>query len=137
MEELGQVIFADNSSDDDSSDEEDLELLMIDTAFPETTPSGERLCLEDLSDFQCERLFRYIIFLYISAGSIVVCCICCRFDKSGLHRLAAGLSLPRFYHCTQGTKATGMEALLILLRRLSYPNSGTILHPCLEERNLS
>ena len=45
----------------------------------------------------------------------------CRFDKSSLYWLSAALALPAHYRCGQGTKATGMEALLILLRRLSYP----------------
>ena len=29
---------------------------------------------------------------------------------------------PDDYQCEQGTKATGLEALLIMLRRLSFPN---------------
>ena len=44
-----------------------------------------------------------------------------RFDRNSQHRLAAALELPDFYRCEQGTKATGMEVLLIMLRRLSYP----------------
>ena len=32
------------------------------------------------------------------------------------------LRIPREYHCTQKTVNTGKEALLILLRRLAYPN---------------
>ena len=57
MEEL-VCAEIESDSDNDSSDEEDLEILMLEAAFGETTPSGERLCLENLSDFQCERLFR-------------------------------------------------------------------------------
>lgn len=37
-------------------------------------------------------------------------------------RLAASFNLPDVYKCTQGTTATGMEALMIMLRRFSYPN---------------
>ena len=48
------------------------------------------------------------------------CCV--RFEKNELERLKNALNLPDFYRCEQGTKATGMEALLIMLRRLSFPN---------------
>lgn len=37
-------------------------------------------------------------------------------------RLAVALNLPEAYSCTQGTRATGMEALMVMLRRLTYPN---------------
>lgn len=46
----------------------------------------------------------------------------CRFDKSAIHRVKLALGLPEFYTCQQGTKSTGIEALLVMLRRLSYPN---------------
>ena len=39
-----------------------------------------------------------------------------------MFRLHNALSLPEKYVCSQGTVSTGMEALMILLRRLSYPN---------------
>ena len=44
------------------------------------------------------------------------------FEKTDVHRLLMALNLPEFYRCRRGTKSTGMEALLILSRRLSYPN---------------
>ena len=37
-------------------------------------------------------------------------------------RLSSALQLPPKYVCRNGTSASGMEALMILLRRLSYPN---------------
>ena len=37
-------------------------------------------------------------------------------------RLATALSLPDKYTCSQGTTATGVEALMVMLRRLSYPD---------------
>jgi len=37
-------------------------------------------------------------------------------------RLAVALNLPEAYSCAQGTRTTGMEALMVLLRRLTYPN---------------
>lgn len=46
----------------------------------------------------------------------------CRFDKHHFVRLVNGLRLPDFYVCQQRTVCPGMEALLILLRRLTYPN---------------
>ena len=45
-----------------------------------------------------------------------------RFDKSDIPRLLDALSIPSKYVCVQGTTATGIEALMILLRRLTYPN---------------
>ena len=38
-----------------------------------------------------------------------------RFAKDDTIRLAAALSLPEAYHCVQGTRATGMEALMGML----------------------
>ena len=46
----------------------------------------------------------------------------CRFQKSDIPVLVSALSLPPVYRCEQGTTATGIEALMILLRRLAYPN---------------
>ena len=45
-----------------------------------------------------------------------------RFSKDDMSRLAIALSLPDKYVCKQGTTATGMEALMVMLRRLTYPN---------------
>lgn len=45
-----------------------------------------------------------------------------RFHKDHMHRLHCALNLPSYYSCPQKTKASGMEALMILLRRLVYPN---------------
>ena len=45
-----------------------------------------------------------------------------RFSKDDMVRLSAALDLPEKYVGKQGTTATGMEALMVLLRRLAYPN---------------
>ena len=45
-----------------------------------------------------------------------------RFEKDDLPRLYSALGIPDDYRCEQGTYTTGMEALMILLRRLAYPN---------------
>ena len=45
-----------------------------------------------------------------------------RFSKDDIPRLASALNLPDKYVCKQGTAATDIEALMIMLRRLSYPN---------------
>ena len=37
-------------------------------------------------------------------------------------RLCCALRLPQKYVCCKGTSVSGIEALMILLRRLSYPN---------------
>ena len=52
-----------------------------------------------------------------------------RFLRDDLEHLAIALNLPEKYICSQGTIATGMEALWILLRRLSYPNRWCDLIP--------
>ena len=46
----------------------------------------------------------------------------CRFEKHDIPRLFSALEIPDKYKCEQGTIVSGMEALLILLRRLVYPN---------------
>ena len=45
-----------------------------------------------------------------------------RFLKDDLVRLSGALQLPPKYVCCTGTSASGIEALMILLQRLSYPN---------------
>lgn len=45
-----------------------------------------------------------------------------RFSKDDMSRLALALGLPDKYVCKQGTTATSMEALMVMLRRLTYPN---------------
>ena len=44
-------------------------------------------------------------------------------------RLCCALRLPQKYVCRKGTSASGIEALMILLRRLSYPNRWCDLVP--------
>lgn len=46
----------------------------------------------------------------------------CRFSKEDIPRLASALELPDVYVCKQGTVATGIEALMVLLWSLTYPN---------------
>ena len=52
-----------------------------------------------------------------------------RFQKGDLDRLGRALQLPEKYVCSQGTVPTGMEALLIMLRRMAYPNRWSDLVP--------
>ena len=42
-----------------------------------------------------------------------------------MERLRNSLQIPERYTCSQGTVVDGMEALLIMLRRLAYPNRWT------------
>ena len=44
-----------------------------------------------------------------------------RFQKHDMQRLLTALEISECYICVQRTRATGMEALMILLRRLVYP----------------
>ena len=46
-----------------------------------------------------------------------------------MEHLCNALNLPQKYKCIQGTSATGMEALMILLRRFSYRNRWCELVP--------
>jgi hypothetical protein len=39
-----------------------------------------------------------------------------------MFRLHNALQIPEYYTCQQRTSATGIEGLMILLRRFSYPN---------------
>ena len=39
-----------------------------------------------------------------------------------MEHLSAALAIPDKYTCVQGTITAGMEALMVLLRKLSYPN---------------
>ena len=45
-----------------------------------------------------------------------------RFSEHDLRVLHDALSIPAVYKCGSRTVAGGLEALLILLRRLTYPN---------------
>ena len=49
-------------------------------------------------------------------------------------RLASPLDLPEKYVCKKGTTATGIEALMIMLRRLAYPNRWCDLVPLFGRR---
>ena len=49
--------------------------------------------------------------------------------RSDIERLGIAFNLPKTYVCKYGTKASGMEALLIMLRRLTYPNRWCDLVP--------
>ena len=62
FEDILTVALAfDSSSSDDSSDEDDLDFLLVDAMFPETSePDYFRLNLEVLSEIQCETMFRLV-----------------------------------------------------------------------------
>ena len=45
-----------------------------------------------------------------------------KFAKDNMSCLASALASPELYVCPQGTTATGMEALMVLLRGLVYPS---------------
>ena len=57
--ELVEALVYDDSDTESSSDDDDVELLLLHVAFPPTEAVGARLCIDDLSDHKCERLFRY------------------------------------------------------------------------------
>jgi len=49
----------DDESSSDSSDEEDLDVLFVVTAFGERRILNKKLNIADLSEVQCEEMFRY------------------------------------------------------------------------------
>lgn len=53
----------DSSSCTSSSDEEDLDLILLDLVVKPKQVLGPKLHLEDLTDLECERLFRLAILL--------------------------------------------------------------------------
>ena len=58
--EILEVMVYEDSSDD--SDDDDLDLLLVDTMFPSTVKLDfPRLNLIDLSDAQCEAMFRKVL----------------------------------------------------------------------------
>ncbi|XP_074626234.1 uncharacterized protein LOC141884347 [Acropora palmata] len=102
LRDILTVMLYDDESSSDSSDEEDLDVLFVVTAFGERRILNKKLNIADLSEVQCEEMFR--------------------FQKDDMIRLIRALEIPRFYTGYQGSVCTGMEALMILLRRLAYPN---------------
>lgn len=56
---LDVYLFDDSStSDSSSSDEDDLDILLVEMAFAPKVYLGRRLNLQDLSDSECEQMFR-------------------------------------------------------------------------------
>ena len=133
------MVYEDSSDDSSSSsDGDDLDLLLVNTMFPSTVKwDFPRLKLMDLSDAQCEAMFRKVLsfcaqlFLYFMHGhwGPEWYYVIHRFQKEDMERLLHALELPVYYECVQRTKCTGMEALMILLRRLVYPNRWCDLVP--------
>ncbi|CAH3170271.1 unnamed protein product [Porites evermanni] len=70
--------------------------------FPDYKVDYPRTSIDDLNESQCVAMFR--------------------FQKCDMYRLLEALQIPECYICSQRTFVTGMEALMILLRRLTYPN---------------
>ena len=57
--DLLEVMWYLNNSDSPSSDEEDIDLLVIqEIAFPPNSQQQTRICLDCISDLDCEQLFR-------------------------------------------------------------------------------
>ena len=54
------MLCDDNSSTSNSSSDDDLDLLLLENMFPPSIKLNvPRLNIEDLSDIQCEEMFRY------------------------------------------------------------------------------
>ena len=57
---LNLMQYEDSSSDNSGSDEDDRDLLLLELVFAPKILPGPRLNLLDLSNLQCEQLFRYV-----------------------------------------------------------------------------
>jgi hypothetical protein len=95
------LLLKEDLDSSDSDEEEEMEYLYLHLAFPGGS-AVRRFDVERCSELEFEQLFRL--------------------KKADFETLAAALGLPDFYHCTQKSKSPGKEALLVLLRRLAYPN---------------
>ena len=54
-----EVVLHNSSSSTSSSSEDDLDLLLLEFAFAPKRVSQARIHIDDLSDLECEELFRY------------------------------------------------------------------------------
>ena len=59
LRDILTVLLYDDESSSDSSDEEDLDVLFVVTAFGERRILNKKLNIADLSEVQCEEMFRY------------------------------------------------------------------------------
>ena len=123
-----ELLVYESSSD---SDEDDLpDVILYEMAFIRKRVLGPRLNLQDVSEDDCEKMFRYTTFASIFIEVYLkhlchalvssMCNYRLRFQKEDMQNT---------YICEQGTKASALEALMITLRRLSYPNRWTDLVP--------
>lgn len=56
------MLFDENSSDSSGSDDDDLDLLLIECMFPPSTKLDiPRMNFEDLKDAQCGTMFRHVL----------------------------------------------------------------------------
>ena len=53
-------------SDSDSSDDSDVELIFLENCFAPKKVPGPGINLQDVSEFDCERMFRYFTIKYYS-----------------------------------------------------------------------
>lgn len=66
VKELLEVMCYDDSSDSSSSDEEDVSFLLVrHLAFPPKPCRHGHICLEDITELDCEQLFRLALVVGI------------------------------------------------------------------------
>lgn len=133
MESLLDSSSAGSGSDDSASSDKEVLAVLCEMGLDSRVFPYTRLNLEDVTPLECEQPFRCILNRLILLKIILTmiqCIACtCRFQKANMTRLLRVLEIPPKYYCPQGTTASGIESLMIVLRRLAYPNRLSDLVP--------
>ena len=65
FDDIVDVMLWQDSSDDSSSSEDDLDELLLEFMFPQQNDGNyPRINLQDISDVQCEAMFRYKFYAF-------------------------------------------------------------------------
>lgn len=135
------MAYVHSTSDSESiGNEDDLNFLLVDLAFAPQRVVVPRINLMDLSDLECNQLFRWkwkdetvaclwYVSVLLQLPVYELCCFGCCIGYvvlqvcKGWHESPCQCScLAKSICLSTRTTATGMEAQMVLLRRLVYPS---------------